>query len=77
MEHMGKMLSTWIEDRNLLVQASEDLLEDDDNAKPYNTSSGWFCNYMKKQNFDRIQMRGEATYGVTTVEFVKITAASK
>jgi hypothetical protein len=38
MEHMGKMLSIWIEDRNLLVQANEDLLEDNDNAKPFNAS---------------------------------------
>jgi len=37
MEHMGKMLSTWIEDRNLLVQANEDPLEDG-NAKPFNAS---------------------------------------
>jgi len=45
---MGKMLSTWIKDRNLSVQANENPLEDDDNAKQFNASSGWFCNYMKK-----------------------------
>ena len=38
MEHMGKMLNTWIKDQNLLVKASEDPLEDDDNAKPFNAS---------------------------------------
>ena len=39
-EHMGKMLSAWIEDRNFFVQASKDPLEDDDSAKLYNASSG-------------------------------------
>jgi len=38
MEHVGKMLNTWIKDRNLLVKANEDPLEDDDNAKPFNAS---------------------------------------
>jgi len=38
MEHMGKMLSTWIEDQNLLVKANEDPLDGDDNAKPFNAS---------------------------------------
>ena len=68
---MGEMLSTWIEDRNLLLQASEDLLQDDYNARPYNASSGWFCNCMKKYNFDSIQMRREAASDVAAEEFVK------
>jgi len=39
-EHMGKIFSTWIKDRNVLVQANKDPLEDTDNAKPFNASSG-------------------------------------
>jgi hypothetical protein len=45
--------------------------EDVDNAKPSNASSGWFCNYMKKYNFDSIKMRGEAASAVAAEEFVK------
>ena len=54
-ELMADTLSTWIENRNqcyvseikLLVQIKahsvyEDLLQDSDNAKPFNASSGWF-----------------------------------
>jgi len=40
MEHMGKMFSTWIKDWKLFVPANEDPLEDTDNAKPFNASSG-------------------------------------
>jgi hypothetical protein len=38
MEHMGKMLNTWIKDWNLLVKANEDPLKDEDNAKSFNAS---------------------------------------
>jgi len=69
MEHMGKMLSTWIKDRNLFVP-DEDPLVDVDNAKPFNASSRWFCNYMKKYNFRSIKMRGEAASAVTAEDFV-------
>jgi len=44
--------------------------EDVDNAKPFNASSGWFCNYMKKYNIDSIKMRGEAASAVAAEEFV-------
>jgi len=71
MEHMGKMLSTWIKDWNLLVQANKDPLEDVDNAKPFNASSGWFCNYMKKYRFGSIKMRGKAASAVAAEELVK------
>jgi len=86
MERMADMLSTWIENRNqcylpefkLLVQIKahsvyEDLLQDSDNAKPFNASSGWFCNFMKRCNFYNIKMRGEAAFSnkVTVEVFVK------
>lgn len=71
MEHMGKMMSTGIKDWNLLVQANKDPLEDVDNAKPFNASSGWFCNYMKKYRFGSIKMRGEAASAVPAKELVK------
>jgi hypothetical protein len=37
----------------IVVQAKapsvyEDLSKDDDNAKPFNGSSGWFCNFAKR-----------------------------
>jgi hypothetical protein len=41
MEHLGQMSSTWIEDRNPL-ESNVDPLEDDDNAKQFNVSLGWF-----------------------------------
>jgi hypothetical protein len=51
----------------LLVQIKahsvyKDLLQDSDNAKPLNASSGWFCNFMKRCNFYNIKMRGEAAF---------------
>jgi len=85
-ELKANMLSTWIENRNqcyvpeikLLVQIKthsvyEDLLQDSDNTKLFNISSGWFCNFMKICNFYNIRMRGEAAFSdtVTMEVFVK------
>lgn len=36
----------------------EDLSKDNDNTKPFNASSGWFLNFMKRYNFHNIKMRG-------------------
>jgi hypothetical protein len=62
----------------LLVQIKahsvyEDLLQDSDNAKPFNASSGWFFNFTKRCNFYNIKMRGEAAFSdkVTVEVFVK------
>jgi DDE superfamily endonuclease./Tc5 transposase DNA-binding domain./CENP-B N-terminal DNA-binding domain. len=86
MERMEKMLSIWIEDQNqrhlpismLVVQAKarsiyEDLSKDDDNAKPFNASSGWFWNFTKRYNFHTIKVSGEAAPADTVAaeEFVK------
>jgi hypothetical protein len=83
---IADMLSTWTENRNqcyvpeikLLVQIKahsvyEELLHDSDNAKPFNASSGWFCNFTKRCNFYNIKMRGEAAFSdkVTVEVFVK------
>lgn len=72
------LLSTWIENQNqcyvpeikLLFQIKahsiyDDLSQDSDNAKPLNTSSGWFCNFAKRCNFYNITMRGEAAFSDT------------
>lgn len=62
----------------LLVQIKahsvyEDLLQDSDNAKSFDASSGWFCNFTKRCNFCNINSRGESALSDTvTVElFVK------
>jgi len=62
----------------LLVQIKahsvyEDLLQDSDNAKSFNASFGWFCNFTKRCNFYNIKMRREsALSGTVSVElFVK------
>jgi len=85
MECMEKMLSMWIEDQNqrhlpismLVVQGKarsiyEDLSKDD-NAKPFNASSGWFWNFTKRYNFHTIRLSGEAAPAdpVAAEEFVK------
>ena len=85
MERMEKMLSMWIEDQNqrhlpismLVVQAKarsiyEDLSKDD-NAKPFNASSGWFWNFTKRYNFHTIRVSGEASPAdpAAAEEFVK------
>lgn len=63
---------------NKLVQAKvcciyEDLSKDDDSAKPFHTTSGWLCNFMKIGNFHNIKMGGEAASvdTVAAMEFVK------
>jgi len=85
MERMEKMLSMWIDDQNqrhlpismLVVQAKarsiyEDLSKDD-NAKPFNASSGWFWNFTKRYSFHTIRVSGEAAPAdpVAAEEFVK------
>jgi hypothetical protein len=70
MEHMKKMLSTWIEYQNqchvpvsmLLVQtkAYENLSTGDNNAKSRSANIGWFRRFTKRYNFNSIQMTGEA-----------------
>jgi hypothetical protein len=85
MERMEKKLSMWIEDQNqrhlpismLVVQAQarsiyEDLSKDD-NAKPFNASSGWFWNFTKRYNFHTIRVSGEAAPAdpVAAEEFIK------
>jgi len=83
-ELVANMLSAWTENQNqcympeikLLVQLKahcvyEDLLQDSDNAKPFNASSGWFYNFTKRCNFYNIKMRGEAALSDTvSVEVV-------
>jgi len=82
MERMEKKLSMWIEDQNqrhlpismLVVQAQarsiyEDLSKDD-NAKPFNASSGWFWNFTKRYNFHTIRVSGEAAPAAAE-EFIK------
>ena len=70
MEHMEKMLSTWIEDQNqchvpvsmLLVQtkAYENLSMGDDNVKSRSANTGWFSRFTKRYNFNSIKITGEA-----------------
>ena len=73
MEHVEKVLRTWIQDQNqchvpiskLLVQAKahtiyEDLSRGDDSVTPFNASTGWFSKFTKRYNFHNIKMTGEA-----------------
>jgi len=55
----GKNVEYLDQGSEFFVPANEDPLEDVDNAKPFNASSSWFCNYMKKYNFGSIKMRGK------------------
>jgi hypothetical protein len=34
--------------------------DDDDNAKPFSASTGWFSKFTKRCNFDNIKMAGKA-----------------
>jgi hypothetical protein len=72
MEHMDKMLSTWIDDQNqchvpvsmLLVptKAYEYLSIGDDNVKSRSANTGWFSMFTKIYNFNSIKMTGKAAY---------------
>lgn len=74
MEHMERMLSTWIEDQNqrnvpvsmFLAQAKARAIfaelrkEEEGPVKPFAASSGWFANFRRRYGYHNIRMSGEA-----------------
>ncbi|XP_047473466.1 tigger transposable element-derived protein 1-like [Penaeus chinensis] len=75
MERMEKLLAQWIQHQNkdnvpismAIVQTKalciyKDLLEEDeeDKAKKFNASSGWFARFKKRYGFHNLKMTGEA-----------------
>ena len=75
MERMEKLLAQWIQHENkdnvpismAIIQTKalsiyKDLLEEDeeDKAKKFNASSGWFARFKKRHGFHNLKMTGEA-----------------